>query len=214
MVEVDSLLTEVARYLSDYDSTIPEHQHVTWSKEDLRSYLRNALAALASVREEDFSRRLEVPLTGDELVSLPSECDRLLAVVGRRRPDGTIDTSVRTKADIPAINRPVCTTRTGGEALVEVDVVSAGSRDVLVQPAVSGGSLLVRCVVTDALEPGTVLQIPGARRAVLFNWMVSYAMGTETESAGLRARSDEHWRRGADLLGLSPYQRRMARAAT
>lgn len=214
MVDVDSLLIDVARYLSDYDSTITEHQHVTWSVADLRSYLRNALAALASVREDDFSRRLEVPLVGDELVSLPSECDKLLAVVGRRRPDGTIDTSVRTKADIPAINRPVCTTRAGGEPLVEVDIVSAGTRDVIVQPAVTGGSLLVRCVVTDALEPGSVLQIPSARRAVLFNWVLSYAMGTETESVGLRARSDEHWRRGADLLGLSPYQRRMARATT
>ena len=214
MVDVDQLLIDVARYLSDFDSAIPEHQHVTWSKEDLRSYLRNALAALATVREEDFSRRLEIPLTGDELVSLPSECDKLLSVVGRRRQDGTIDTTVRTKADVPAIDRPVCKARGSGEPLIEVDVVSAGARDLVVQPAVNGGALLVRCVVEDNLEPGSVLSLPSSRRAVLFNWMVAYAMGTETESVGLRGRSDEHWKRGADLLGLSPYQRRMARSAS
>ena len=75
-----------------------------------------------------------------------------------------------------------------------------------------GGSLLVRCVVTEQLTEGSVLQLPAARRAVIFNWMVSYAFGTETESVGLRARSDEHWRRGADLLQLSAGQRRVARS--
>lgn len=212
MIEVGQLLQDVARYLSDYDSTAPEHQHVTWSEADLRSYLQLALSSLASVRKEDFSRRIEIPLTGEGLVGLPSECDELLAVVGRRRPDGTIDTSVRTKRDVRAIDRPVCKARSSGEPLIEVDISQAGAREVEVDPPVQGGSLLVRCVVTEQLTEGSVLQLPAARRAVIFNWMVSYAFGTETESVGLRARSDEHWRRGADLLQLSAVQRRVARS--
>ena len=214
MVDVDTLLTDVARYLSDFDSTRPEHQHVTWSRSDLVAYLRYSLAALASVREDDFSKRIEIPLDGTDLVSLPSECDKLLSVIGHRRPDGTIDTSVRTKSDIKAINRPICKTRADGTEPVEVDLLSAGARDIVVSPSTARGALVVRCQVFDSIEIGAVLQIPAARAAVLFNWMISYAMGTETESTGLRGRSDEHWKRGADLLGLSPYQRRAARSGT
>ncbi|HQL53493.1 MAG TPA: hypothetical protein PLQ87_02210, partial [Phycisphaerae bacterium] len=55
------------------------------------------------------------------------------------------------------------------------------------------------------------LDLPAKYEAVLFNWMVSYAMGTEVEAVALRQRSDEHWRRGGDLLNLSMAARQTAR---
>jgi hypothetical protein len=35
---------------------------------------------------------------------------------------------------------------------------------------------------------------------VIYNWMVSYALGTDIEAVPMRERSDAYWKRGLDLL--------------
>lgn len=216
MIRAATLIEDVGRYLSDFDSTDPEFNHVTWSRPDLTSYLRMSLAALMSVRPEAFSRIVEVPMTGSDIVQLPSECEQLLSVVGYRRPDGTLDTTVREVKDSsrPVSSRAVCASRPGDPGSIQVSITSEGPRDFSVDPAVSGGSMVIRCA-TEAVLDGddAVIDLPLKYSAVLFNWMVSYAFGTEVEAVAMRQRSDEHWKRGADLLTLSMQTRIAARKA-
>ena len=215
MIRAAGLIEDVARYLSDFDSTDPEFAFTTWSRADLASYLRMSLASLMSVRPREFSKRVEIPMTGTDIVDLPDECDQLLSVVGYRRADGTLDTTVREvkEAKRPISSRAVCAgSTTSGDGNVQVLLADAGPRDFIVTPVLHDGSMVVRCSVEPALEGGdALLDLPAKYEAVLFNWMVSYAMGTEVEAVALRQRSDEHWRRGGDLLNLSLSARQTAR---
>jgi hypothetical protein len=216
MIRAGTLIEDVARYLSDFDSTEPEFNHTTWSAMDLRGYLRMSLASLMSARPNDFSKVVEIPMTGTDIVPLPTECDQLLSIVGYRRTDGTLDTTVRSVASStrPVMARAVCTNASVDPGSLQVEIADAGPRDFVMKPAVTGGTMVVRCVVEPALsDPNAVLELPGKYEAVLFNWMVSYAMGTEAESVALRQRSDEHWKRGSDLLTLSINARKAARQA-
>lgn len=215
MIRTAGLIESVARYLSDFDSTDEEFNFTTWSKSDIASYLRMSLASLMSVRPKDFSKRVEIPMTGTDIVDLPDECDQLLSIVGYRRADGTLDTTVREvkESTRPISSRAVCAGPTGqGDGNVQVRLADAGPRDFIVTPVLHDGSMVVRCSVEPALLDGDAeLDLPAKYEAVLFNWMVSYAMGTEVEAVALRQRSDEHWRRGGDLLNLSMAARQSAR---
>jgi hypothetical protein len=217
MIRAAALIEDVGRYLSDFDSTgDPEFNHVTWSRRDLVSYLRMSLASLCSARPNDFSRVVEIPLVGQDIVNLPSECEQLLGLVGYRRPDGTLDTTVRLshETERPIASRAVCAVDASMPGNLQVTLDALGPRDVLVKPATTGGSLVARCAVEPALAgDDAIIELPAKFEAVLFNWMVSYAMGTETEAVGLRLRSDEHWKRGSDLLTLSFTARKAARQA-
>lgn len=216
MIRAEALLDDVGRYLSDFDSTDPEFNHTTWSRRDLKSYLRMSLVALMSVRPADFSKIVEVPMTGTDIVPLPSECDQLLSIVGYRGADGVLDTTVREvkKTDRPTVSRPVCVSAAGAPGTTEVEVSAEGPRDVVMSPPKTDGSLVVRCSVEPVLDgDNAVIDLPSKYEAVLFNWMVSYAMGTEVEAVALRQRSDEHWKRGSDLLGLAMSSRKAARQA-
>lgn len=207
MIAVNPLLIDVARYLTDYDSTSPQDQHVTWTRPDLVSYLQLAMAALQASVAQAFSRTLEMPLTGADVERLPAECDEYLGLVGYRRADGTLDTTARdnrTRRTIVA--RPLCPSPDGTIGTPTIIIDPEGPRDAIVTPPTSVGSLVIRCSCTpviDFLATDAAIDLQPKYRAVLFNWMVAYAYGTETESTPLRERSDAHWKRGGDMLGIT-----------
>lgn len=211
MIYGHTLVQDVARYLSDYDTTQPEYQHVEWTQTDLQTYFTLSVQSLALVMPTLFTKTIEVPITNG-VIDLPSDCTHYIKSVFVRRPDGSISLSLR---ELPPsgstyrMPRPVCAGNTGS---TEVQLISGSTSAVQKTLSVAGaplGTLAVLCGCTPEISSVDAgVDIPASYKPVIFWWMVSYAMGTDIESVPMRERSDAYWARGTGLLpSLQPKQK-------
>jgi hypothetical protein len=201
---VSALIERVSRYLTDFDSTDPDYQYVQWSKQDLLDYLRTAIVSLMAYDDSAFNCRVEVPLTGTQLVGIPQECEDFINLVGYLGPDGAFKNNVllrRTSKTTLYANRPVCTPTRASTGSFSVTYDDDQPTYLQIAPPQSSGKLLLTCACQPTLDSddGDV-QLPTKYEGVLFNWMVSLAFGVDTESSRMMGRSDVHWNRGIELL--------------
>jgi hypothetical protein len=202
MIQAAPLIRDVARYLSDYDSSgDATYQYREWSQEDLLSYFRLAVQHLVSTDPKAFTKTVSVGVPADGLLMLPPECEECLSVLRYVGADGkTTNKPHFSDTSSFVTTRPLCA---GGTGATSVSIVrdDVDRRALFITPATPGGKVLLSCTNTpDISDVNAQVDIPTKHTTAIFNFMVSYAYGVDTESAPMRARSDEHWNRGMSLL--------------
>lgn len=206
MIYAKELITEVARYLSDYDEAgEPEYQFREWSERDLLSYFKLAISTIAMADPKLFSTTVSVPISDTGLIALPPECEDCLGILQYISDDGKVTNQPPYTEKVSfTTTRPTC----GGidpKKVVPSVVRTTNDRRVLLStPVGTGGKLILSC--SNSPNITTVdgkVDIPARYSGAVFNLMVSYAYGVDIESAVMRARSDEHWSRASALLPVA-----------
>lgn len=212
MIRADNLITRVARYLTDFDSTDKAYQHVEWSKTDLLDYFRTAVTMVAAADSTASTCRKELPLVGESILDLPEGCDELLKVIGYVDASGKLFTNIKLQKnedDVFTSTRPVCEPGRATPAAFAVRLDEFAGDIITIEPPQSSGHLVLACsCYPDADDESAVVNMSGKYEPVVFWWMVSMAFGTDVEAVPMRERSDKYWDRGAALLMImSPKAR-------
>jgi hypothetical protein len=201
------LIPQVARYLSDYDNS-PEFQYVEWTQSDLLDYFRLSVQSLALLHPGAFTRMLDAPIQNGMAV-IPDECTQYVKTVGMKDARGVMSFTVK---EIPKtvstyrVGRPVCepvgATGLGTTVqMVGAAADSAGQKTLAVSPTNATGSVAVLCACVPAVgSADESVALSPMFQPVIYNWMISYALGTDMEAVPMRERSDAYWKRGVDLL--------------
>ena len=203
MIQSAPLIKDVARYLSEYDSSgNSEHNFRESSQEDLMSYFRLAVQQLVAADPKAFVKPIRVQTPADGLLQLPPECEECLGVLRYIGADGkTIDRPPYSDNAKFNTTRPVCGAVAAGSASVNIARDDIDRRSLFITPATAGGAVVLSCVsVPDMAGLDTTIDIPSKHYAAIFNFMVSYAYGVDIESSPMRNRSDEHWQRATALV--------------
>lgn len=203
------LIPQVARYLSDYDNS-PEFQYVEWTQADLLDYFRLSVQSLALLHPSAFTRTLDAPIQNGMAV-LPDDCTQYVKTVGVKDARGIMSFAVKEmpkSASTYRVGRPVCEPAgaTASGTGVTVQMVgaaadSAGQKTLAVSPTTATGSVSVLCSCVPAVgSADESIALSPMFQPVIYNWMISYALGTDMEAVPMRERSDTYWKRGVDLL--------------
>lgn len=205
MIRAASLIEKVARYLTDFDSTDPEFQHVEWSKTDLLDYLQTAITMVSAASLTASVCRTEVELGDDAIIEIPEQCSELLKILGFVDSRGELHTNInlqKNEEEVYTSTRPVCAaSRTSSPTNFTVRWDKMAGDFLTIDPAQPGGKLLLACSCTPEINDANgTIRLGSKYEPVVFWWMVSMAFGTDIESVPMRERSDMYWGRGADIL--------------
>jgi hypothetical protein len=201
------LIPQVARYLSDYDNS-PEFQYVEWTQSDLLDYFRLSVQSLALLHPSAFTRTLDAPIQNGMAI-LPDDCTQYIKTVGMKDVRGIMSFAVKElpkTASTYRVGRPVCEPSSAAGLGTTVQMVgaaadSAGQKTLAVSPTTAMGSVAVLCSCVPAVGSADESVVLGPMfQPVIYNWMISYALGTDMEAVPMRERSDTYWKRGLDLL--------------
>jgi hypothetical protein len=213
------LREQLARYLADFDSADPDESFRTWSEEDIDHAIRLACLTAFAARPGRFAQRVELDAPDGFLNTQTDACTDVLQVVGIKWPDGsTTPNAQRVKQkreNIPTTSRQTCAPGEGSEATkttgTTVRVLPGVDNMLAVDPPLPAGAKIIAvCAVAPPMDYG-VLDMPPQFYPVVFEWALAHLMGTEIESATAGGHSDRHWRRGAEMLGLSAAEARALR---
>lgn len=206
MIRAASLIKQVARYLTDYDSTDAAYQHVEWSEQDLADYFRQAVFMVTAADPKAHTCRVELEIGGEQLVDLPEKCDTLLQVLGFMDASGKLYTNLKVNIEDEApftVARPTCAATRGVSPGFDLRIASTSNDTIIFDPAPPTGKLIMSCAcVPDVLGETADVDMAVKYEPVVFWWMVSMAFGTDIEAAPMRERSDQYWSRGVDILKL------------
>lgn len=204
MIRAASIIEKVARYLTDFDSTDAQYQHVEWSKQDLLDYLQTAVTMVSAASPTANVCRTEIEIGDDPFLELPEQCSELLKILGFVDQNGKLHTNInlqKNEEEVYTSTRPVCTPSKGSGAGFTVRWDSMGGDILTLEPPQPGGKLLLACSCTpDIADPNGTIKLGAKYEPVVFWWMVSMAFGTDIEAVPMRERSDAYWNRGADIL--------------
>ena len=203
---------EVARYLSDLEEG---YEHTHWSELDLLQYYRLALAMVATWNKKDFAVKTAVEVVGGAVQTLPPPCQGVADTVytdanGRLLPAKSVGSMTK--------NVPLRCKGAKAYSPTGVAIDPNNTNAVYVDPPVPEGetaTIYVNCFV--APKPASLdeeLNIPVHLEPLIFELMLYYAWGVDTESAPSRERSALHWQNAVfitnSIAGVAP-QRRTAR---
>lgn len=200
------LVAEVSKYLVDQE---PGFEFTMVSEDELASYLRMAVQLFASHNKELFQNRHEVKLVPGAIQELPYECEEMNDVYGVRGADGEIDTQIR-RTDLrlaQAVRRPVCRVSVEGEyKLDSYQYDPSNPRVIHVDPPIPAdvdATLIVTCYgVPEVTNLEEAIMVPSSARPILFEFMLYYAYGVDSESVPARDRSNTHFQNGLTLMGI------------
>jgi hypothetical protein len=206
-VKAQDLITQSAAYLSDNELGY-EYEH--WSQADLYGYYRLAVALVAGVKREYFTQQIEVPLVPGAMQTLPPPCEnvvdrRISSASGRRL-------RVLTGALHETVNLPTCSP-SGVSAPSAVSFVPGNARAFVVDPPATTGAepVTVTCFAPPQItSPDADVNIPETLRPAIFELMLYYAFGVDTESVPARDRSAQHWNNAMLLLGAASSRKSSA----
>ena len=204
------IFEDVARYLTDFNQEETE-SYVHWTQEDILSYFKYAVAIIAAANKEDFNSAVKVDLRPGALQDVPPSCPDLVDIVGVIEADGQLSSYTRKTATdfIRRFKLPYCRTETAYGAKYEMSswgFLNGTTTQVLVDPPVPSGAkvtMLVTCFVQPTINTPDD-DVPGLDRhkAAIFELMLYYAWGIDTESISSRERSAVHWANAMTLLGV------------
>lgn len=199
-------IKSVSEYLLDQE----EHYEFTgWSEELLLRFFRYAVGIVASTDKAKFMRRTEIALKPGRVQDLPDSCVEVNDVYGLLGEDGDIMDFVR-KTDLKWLSimkRPVCRVNSEGPYRLDSYQYDPSNPNVIfVDPPVPRGesaTLVISCFhppeVTNAEEG---VELPSTAEPIIFELMLYYAYGVDTESVPSRDRSNTHWQNAMTLMGL------------
>lgn len=222
-MKVAELIEEVSRYLQDNEFE-DDVQYVHWTREDLFSYLRNAVAIVAMVRKEEFVSTVDVELVEGAVQTLPSPCKSLKTVQGQKNDRGVVMQRIReTKlSNLAAFSRAVCTSKTtssDGYVAKSYSYDEDDPKTIYVDPPLQkgqSGTLTITCYAPPQVTGiNDELDVDENFRPIIFELMLYYAYGVDIEDNANRARSDAHFKAALQLLQIYDYkeQQAVARAA-
>lgn len=213
---VSGFIEEVSRYLQDNEFE-DDVAYVHWTRDDLLTYLRNAVAIVAMVRKEEFTHTTDVELVEGIMQTLPSPCKSLKTVQGQKDERGVINKRIReTKlSSLTGFARAVCTANTRSTGEYSVKSYSYDETDpktIIVDPPVPKGvnaTLTITCYAPPTISgEDDDLQIDVNIRPIIFELMLYYAYGVDIEDNANRERSNQHWKNALDLLQIYDYKQR------
>lgn len=210
MISARQLVNEVSTYLVDQDPDAPfEH----WSEDDLLSYFRLAVEIVASTQKDKFNKRVSLPLVEGILQTTPERCHDMTRVLGQSDASGAI-TSFPRRASMDGmhlrgkIGCPDCYAKTDAQNYkVESWYYDENDPNTLyVEPPVPAGanaSLEIVCFVPPVVDNlDSEVDLGSQLRPAIFELMLYYAYGVDTESVPSRDRSAAHLNSAFTLLGI------------
>lgn len=215
-MQVSGMIEEVSRYLQDNEFE-DDVAYVHWTKDDLLTYIRNAVAVVAMIRKEEFTSTVDVELVEGIMQTLPSPCKSLKTVQGQKDYKGVINKRVRESklSNLTGFNRPVCVSSTKSKGDYQVKSYSYDENDpktIIVDPPVPKGAsatLTITCYAPPEIKgDADELDIDENLRPIIFELMLYYAYGVDIEDNANRERSNQHWKNAFDLLQIYDYKQR------
>lgn len=219
-MKASEFIEEVSRYLQDNEFE-DDVSYVHWTREDLLTYLRNALAIVAMVRKEEFISTVDVPLVEGIIQQLPHPCKSLKTVQGQKDDNGVITKTVRQtkKSNLQGFSRKACESRTSSKTGYEVKSYTYDEDDpktIVVDPPVPKGAdatLTITCYAPPVLKSeDDELQLDENFRPIIFELMLYYGYGVDIEDQANRERSNTHWRNALALLQIYDVKEQQALA--
>ena len=139
-ITANSLIEDVARYLSDYDE---DEVYVHWTREDLLSYFKRAISIVAMTNRSKFVKKTEIKLVEGALQDVPNHCESDVSVYGLLDENGVVTERVRRArlSIYPTLGRPVCSSRIKSKTykLRSYDIDPENPRQIFVDPPVPAG---------------------------------------------------------------------------
>lgn len=215
-ITANSLIEDVARYLSDYDE---DEAYVHWTREDLLSYFKRAISIVAMTNRSKFVKKTEIKLVEGALQDVPNHCESDVSVYGLLDENGVVTERVRRArlSIYPTLGRPVCSSRIKSKTykLRSYDIDPENPRQIFVDPPVPAGveaTLVISCyqppVVT---SDDSVIDMGADLESAVFELMLYYAWGVDIEDNASRERSNQHWQNAMTLMKLNIEMQRLAK---
>lgn len=204
-ISASSMLTDIARYLSDYDE---DESYVHWTQDDLLSYFKRAISIVAMAKRDRFVKRRVVKLKPGAVQETPEDCKSDISVQGVEK-DGVVERVRRANLSIyPPLGRPMCRSKICGTGykMKSFDIDPTNRRSILVDPPVPDGadvSLVLTCYMPPTVDSvDSTIELGQDLEAVVFELMLYYAWGVDIEDVANRERSNQHWNNAMTLLQL------------
>lgn len=208
MTTAAQVIYDVSKYLTDQEA---DYEYTHWEQDDLFTYLKLALAIVASTDKGRYTKNREVKLVAGSLQYVPETC-LSARVRGSIDPiSGKISLARHISMDpSKAVDRPICAKSTKCDAGYKVESWSAQADDdehIWVYPPVPEGidaTLILSCFTPPS--PNSMdeeLDIDVDKLPALFELMLYYAFGVDIESVSMRERSETHFNKAYTLLGIA-----------
>lgn len=215
-ITANSMIEDVARYLSDYDE---DESYVHWSREDLLSYFRKATNIVVKANKSKFIKKTTVQLKEGILQDVPESCESDIKIYGVADENGVVkEFARRTRiGQYPKLGRPICKGRVVGTGytLSSYEYDEDNPRQIIVDPPVPEGvdlSLVISCYMPPEVSgDDDVIDLGADNEAAIFELMLYYAWGVDIEDTATRERSNIHWNNAMTLMRLSTNEQAVAR---
>lgn len=207
-ITANSLIEDVARYLSDYDE---DEAYVHWTREDLLSYFKRAISIVAMAHKEKFVKKTEIKLVEGTLQDVPDYCESEVSVYGLADENGVVTERVRRSriGIYPKLGRPVCSSRVKSATykLNSYDIDADNPRQIIVDPPVPPNTdaiLVISCYQPPVVKSeDNAIELGADLESAVFELMLYYAWGVDIEDNANRERSNQHWQNAMALMKIS-----------
>lgn len=220
------LIEEVNRYLLDDGLGYDDYEFEHWAEQELLDYFRMAVEIVASTQKHKFVKRTVISLRPGRVQDVPDSCRDDVKVVGQRDSSGRITTFPRrTHANaLHLYGRIGCKDCDAKQVSASDYRVNSWQYDetdpntLYVDPPVPDGAtgeLEISCFIPPSVDDvDSAVDIAATLRPAVFELMLYYAYGRDTESVPYRDRSATHWNNAFSLLGIDGASQRNRYALT
>lgn len=201
---------QTARYLTDFDYASDSESYVHWTKEDLFNYFKLSVSLLSSLNKNKFVTTVKIPLQEGSIQTVPSSCNELSSIIGAVDASGKlIELTRQVQSSVMSrFKLDTCSAKIDKDGTYNLEAWNYidGSKNIIeVYPPVPSdtkATIMVTCFTPPKITSDTdeVYGLDGFEAAI-FELMLYYAWGVDTESVSSRERSNTHW---ANAMGLIP----------
>ena len=187
------LIHDVSSYLSDQELGF-EFEH--WSNADLFSYYKLAVAAVASRKPALFVKATVVQLKPGAQQDLPAPCENIVDQYVTNAAGVRLRATTIKSAQFAFLSSCVSVDAVDYTPK-SVSFLPGAAQSFLVEPPAPPGvntTVQVNCFAPPEItSTDAEVSIPGTFKPVIFEMMLYYAFGVDTESVASRSRSEFHF---------------------
>jgi hypothetical protein len=178
--------------------------YVRWTKDDLATFLTDAIAAMSALKPTLFSVFVPLRLAPGAVQTVPGEYTELIDVLYNLNSDGTQGEPINQGSFTAAraLGRSSCTPAYGVGYMVRSYTVHPANMPLPAVWALARRAPVVITAETDAVVMANTT--PETYRAMLLEWMLYRAFARDTESSDSFTKSQAHYKAFYQALGLPP----------
>ena len=199
-MKANDLIRDVSSYLSDQEFGF-EFEH--WSSADLFRYFKLAVAAVAAKKPASFVKATTVRLKPGAQQDLPAPCENVVDQYVTNAAGTRLRSSTIKSAQFAFLVSCV-PTEVAVYAPKSVSFLPGAAQSFLVEPPAPEGvntTVQVNCFAPPEItSPDADVAVPSTLEPVVFEMMLYYAFGVDTESVASRSRSELHFANAMLLL--------------